>query len=72
MLGYQRKRWQRGALESFFKHIRMLFNPRYGVVGFVGFPYVLLLDVIGPPLEVLGYLVIPASGTIISPLSGPA
>ena len=61
MLGNQRKRWQRGALESFFKHIRMLFNPRYGVVGFVGFPYVLLLDVIGPPLEVLGYLLIPAA-----------
>ncbi|MDH3229532.1 MAG: glycosyltransferase family 2 protein [Alphaproteobacteria bacterium] len=61
MLGRQRKRWQRGALESFFKHIRMLFNPRYGVVGLVGFPYVMLLDVIGPPVELLGYFVIPLS-----------
>ena len=61
ILGSQRKRWQRGALESFFKHIRMLFNPRYGIVGLLGFPYVLLLDVIGPPIEVLGYLLIPVS-----------
>ena len=61
ILGHQRRRWQRGALESFFKHIRMLFNPRYGVVGLVGFPFVLLLDVIGPPIELLGYLVIPLS-----------
>jgi cellulose synthase/poly-beta-1,6-N-acetylglucosamine synthase-like glycosyltransferase len=61
MLGGQRKRWQRGALETFFKHIRMLFNPRYGAVGLVGFPYVLLLDVIGPPVEVLGYFLIPVS-----------
>lgn len=61
VLGSQRKRWQRGALESFFKHIRMLFNPRYGVVGVLGFPYVLLFDVIGPPMEVLGYFLIPVS-----------
>ncbi len=61
VLGVQRKRWQRGALETFFKHIRMLFNPRYGVVGLVGYPYILLLDVIGPPIEVLGYFLIPTS-----------
>jgi len=61
ILAGQRRRWQRGALEAFFRHIRMLFNPRYGKAGLVGFPYVLLTDVIGPPIEVLGYLLIPVS-----------
>ncbi len=32
ILGRQRARWQRGALETFFKHKAMLFNPRYGLI----------------------------------------
>ena len=59
MLARQRIRWQRGALETFFKHARMLFNPRYGRVGMLGFANILLVDVLGPPIEVAGYLLIP-------------
>ncbi|HEX8257137.1 MAG TPA: glycosyltransferase family 2 protein [Allosphingosinicella sp.] len=59
VLGRQRARWQRGALETFFRHKYMLFNPRYGRVGFVGFGQVLVVDVIGPPVEALGYLLVP-------------
>ncbi len=59
VLGRQRRRWQRGSLEVFFKHRKMLFNPKYGVAGMLGFPHVLLADVLGPPIEVLGYLLIP-------------
>lgn len=58
-LGRQRSRWQRGALESFFKHRAMLFNPRYGRVGSLGLGHVLVVDVLGPLFEVLGYFVIP-------------
>lgn len=58
-LGRQRSRWQRGALETFFKHRNMLFRPRYGAVGTIGFGQMLLVDVIGPPVEVLGYVLIP-------------
>lgn len=58
-LGRQRARWQRGALETFFKHRDMLFNPRYGRIGFVGFGQVLLVDVLGPLIEVLGYILVP-------------
>jgi len=58
-LGRQRRRWQRGALETFFKHIRMLGNPRYGAAGLVGYPYLFLSDVLGPPLEVVGYVLMP-------------
>ncbi|HYG26578.1 MAG TPA: glycosyltransferase family 2 protein, partial [Caulobacteraceae bacterium] len=60
VLGRQRARWHRGALETFQRHARMLFNPRYGRVGTVGFGYILLVDVIGPLIEIAGYLLIPA------------
>ena len=59
VLGRQRARWQRGALETFFKHRDMLFNPRYGRIGFVGFGHVLFVDVLGPIVEVLGYILMP-------------
>jgi cellulose synthase/poly-beta-1,6-N-acetylglucosamine synthase-like glycosyltransferase len=55
----QRARWARGALETFFKHCDMLVKPRYGRIGSVGFLNVLLVDVLGPPVEVLGYLLVP-------------
>jgi cellulose synthase/poly-beta-1,6-N-acetylglucosamine synthase-like glycosyltransferase len=60
VLGRQRIRWQRGALETFFRHRKMAFNPRYGRVGLLGMSNMLLIDVLGPPLELLGYLLIPA------------
>jgi cellulose synthase/poly-beta-1,6-N-acetylglucosamine synthase-like glycosyltransferase len=64
VLGRQRMRWQRGALETFFKHAAMLFRPRYGRAGFVGMGHVFLIDVVGPPIEVLGYVVIPIAWTM--------
>lgn len=59
ILGRQRARWQRGSLETFFRHKDMLFNPRYGRIGMVGFGQVLIIDVLGPVIEVLGYLLVP-------------
>lgn len=59
ILARQRIRWQRGALETFFKHKVMLFNPRYGRVGMLGFANMLIEDVLGPPIELLGYLLLP-------------
>ena len=59
MLGNQRKRWQRGALEVFFKHRKMLLNPRYGKIGMLGFTNNLIIDVLGPLVEVIGYVLIP-------------
>ncbi|HET9426810.1 MAG TPA: glycosyltransferase [Allosphingosinicella sp.] len=58
-LGRQRARWQRGALETFFRHRDMLFNPRYGRIGFVGFGHIFLVDVLGPVVEVFGYVLVP-------------
>lgn len=59
MLARQRARWHRGALETFARHRVMLFNPRYGRIGMIGFGHILLFDVLGPIIEVAGYLLMP-------------
>ncbi len=56
VLARQRDRWQRGLLQALSRHRGMLFRPRYGVLGLVGFPYFLFLEGFGPALELLGYL----------------
>jgi len=58
-LAGQRKRWQRGSLETFFRHRDMFGHRRYGLAGTVGYAHILLTDVIGPPLEALGYVFMP-------------
>ena len=60
----QRARWQQGALETLVAHRRMIFNPRYGRIGLVGMPQLVLEDVIGPPAELVGYLVVPAAALL--------
>ncbi len=56
VLGRQRDRWQRGLVESLWKHRAMLLNPRYGNVGMLAFPYFFFLEVFGPIIEGFGYL----------------
>jgi cellulose synthase/poly-beta-1,6-N-acetylglucosamine synthase-like glycosyltransferase len=59
VLGRQRSRWHRGALETFFKHRDMLFRRRYRRVGTIGFGHMLFVDVAGPLIELFGYVLIP-------------
>lgn len=59
VLGRQRARWQRGALETFAKHKDMMFSRRYGRIGWLGMGNVFLVDVMGPLIEVIGYLLVP-------------
>jgi cellulose synthase/poly-beta-1,6-N-acetylglucosamine synthase-like glycosyltransferase len=56
VLKRQRNRWQRGTVDSLGLHKRMLFNPRYGVLGFFAMPYFLLFEMFGPAVELLGYV----------------
>lgn len=51
----QRNRWHRGLMDSLWKSRGMLFNPKYGKVGFIGYPYFLFIEAIGPTIEFLGY-----------------
>lgn len=60
-LDNQRARWQQGALEVLQRHRGMIFNPRYGRIGLIGMPLIVLEDVLGPPAELVGYLVLPAA-----------
>lgn len=59
VLRTQRTRWQRGALEVASKNKDMFFNPKYGRFGLVAMPNNLLVDVIGPIAEFIGYLAFP-------------
>lgn len=54
-LARQRKRWQRVVYEVLWIHRTMLFNPRYGVVGMVGMPYLFIYEAIGPFVELFSY-----------------
>ena len=56
VLQSQRNRWQRGLAETMVRHQRMLFNPRYGVVGLVAYPFFYVLETFGPLIELLGYI----------------
>ena len=57
VLGLQRTRWQRGLLESLLSHKEMLFNPKYGIIGLVVYPFFLFAEGLGPILELFGFLV---------------
>lgn len=55
----QRRDQQRAATRSFFRHTRMLLNPRYGMVGMVGMPYYLFGEVLAPFFDLAATTVIP-------------
>jgi cellulose synthase/poly-beta-1,6-N-acetylglucosamine synthase-like glycosyltransferase len=57
VLGRQRNRWQRGLLETLWKHRRMWFNPKYGRVGLFSMPYFIFFEALAPLIEVTGYVV---------------
>lgn len=56
VLRKQRRRWQQGLIESLWKHRDMLFNPKYGRVGFVSLAYYWIVEAIGPFIELGGYI----------------
>lgn len=57
----QRRRWQIGLMDSLFRHKKLLFNPKYGIIGMVGVPYYWIFEMLGPVLETIGYILIPLS-----------
>ncbi|WP_409288666.1 glycosyltransferase family 2 protein [Peribacillus sp. SCS-37] len=54
----QRSRWHRGLFESLSNHRNMVFNPKYGSIGFISFPYFWIVEFLGPIVELTGYLYI--------------
>lgn len=56
VLSRQRRRWQRGLLQSLVARREMAFNPRYGALGLFAFPYFWLFEGWGVFIELAGYL----------------
>jgi cellulose synthase/poly-beta-1,6-N-acetylglucosamine synthase-like glycosyltransferase len=54
VLGRQRDRWHRGLTDALWRHRRLLFNPRYGAMGLVVYPYFIFVELIAPLVEALG------------------
>jgi len=52
----QRNRWTRGTVETLNIHKKMLFNPRYGVLGLLSTPYWMFFEWFAPIIEFLGIL----------------
>jgi len=61
MLARQRRRWHMGLMQSILCHKTMLFNPKYSTVGLFAMPYQFLIELLGPVVEICGYVVVTLS-----------
>ncbi len=61
ILHRQRDRWHRGLLEILSFHRKMIFNPSFGSTGLVAMPYFFIFEMVGPLIEVQGYLMVLAA-----------
>ncbi|MGJ7910183.1 glycosyltransferase family 2 protein [Neobacillus sp. LXY-1] len=52
----QRRRWHRGLFESLWAHRKITFNPKYGSIGMLAFPYFWIVEFFGPIIELAGYI----------------
>jgi len=54
----QRKRWHQGLGESLLYNFEMFFNPNYGTSGLIAFPFYFFIELLGPIIEIFGYIAI--------------
>lgn len=54
ILGRQRNRWARGTFETLKIHRKLFFNPRYGVMGMISYPFWLFFEWLAPFVETIG------------------
>lgn len=54
----QRIRWHRGLVDSIVKNKEILLNPKYGKVGMLAVPYFVFIEMVGPIVEMIGYIII--------------
>lgn len=50
----QRNRWTRGLIDTLIKHRDMFFNPKFGRIGMISYPYWFFFEWMAPFVEVLG------------------
>jgi cellulose synthase/poly-beta-1,6-N-acetylglucosamine synthase-like glycosyltransferase len=61
VLRKQRIRWHRGLMQVMWQYKTMFMNPRYGIVGLLGWPSYVAFEFVGPVMESIGWIVIPFS-----------
>lgn len=57
ILGRQRNRWTRGTIETLKFHKVMFFNPKYGLLGMLSYPYWFFFEMLAPVIEFFGMIV---------------
>ena len=57
ILGRQRNRWTRGTIETLLFHKKMFFNPKYGIIGMLSYPYWFFFEFLAPIIEFFGIVV---------------
>ncbi|MEX1212333.1 MAG: glycosyltransferase [Balneolaceae bacterium] len=55
-LGGQRNRWQRGLADTLWRHRDMLFNRKYGRLGWFAMPWFALYELLSPVIEIVGLI----------------
>lgn len=58
VLARQRRRWHRGIWEALWKYRGMLFNPRYGRLGFLVLPWFWAFELAAPLIELGGLVLV--------------
>jgi cellulose synthase/poly-beta-1,6-N-acetylglucosamine synthase-like glycosyltransferase len=59
VLRRQRTRWQRGLIDTLWRHRAMIGRPRYGMVGLVALPGFAVFEMLSPVIELSGYILVP-------------
>ncbi len=59
VLRRQRSRWQRGLIDTLWRHRAMMGRPRYGSVGLLAMPAFFAFEALAPVIELSGYLLVP-------------
>lgn len=50
----QRKRWHLGLFQTMYKHRKMFFNQKFGMVSFISYLYYLIYELLSPFIEIFG------------------
>lgn len=56
VLSRQRDRWQRGLIQMLWRHRGMLLRRKYRQVGMIALPYFWIFEMLGPAVEIAGYV----------------
>lgn len=60
-LARQRNRWHRGLMQSLWLHKSILWRKNSGSLRWVGMPYYIFFEFLGPIVELVGYVLIPVA-----------